>query len=142
MSVTDGRTPFDILEDRMSDAIDDVMAESFVFRPVYRPTDVNVRPITDPDRSDRGVVGVFDARTRIVASQPGSRISKGGLELSSPTPNVSIDSRQFDSSEHPRRSDQLLRVATGVLYEISNVADDGQGRYALDLKRLNQAVAA
>lgn len=124
------------IEDGLSDAVDAAFAEGLELRPMIALP--NARPSSDPDRSTRLVSGVFDEKSSKVEAQGAglhefARVSHG---LATQKPIASIDQRQFANGELPRRLDRLQRVATGDVYEISEVDPDGQGRLKLILKHV------
>lgn len=129
---------FSALENRVSDAVDRLFGESFGFSPMMLPANVNARPVVDPDRLTSTVTGIFDARSRSVSTVGPQQ----GPGVSAPGPWLSLDDRQFDSGQPPRRNDRLKRLTTGEVYEISEITVDGLGRTRCRLKLVAKGAAA
>ena len=125
---------FAALEDRLSDTIDHVFGEPFEFRP-YVAVVPNVRPAADNSRAVRPVFGAFDEPS-FNSTEVGTDV-RGGSRFSMRKPSLSIDVRQFLAGQKPQRLDRLLRIDTGKVYEVSDVKQDGEGRYKLMLHEVS-----
>lgn len=128
-------SPFAALENRLSDAIDVQFGEAFEFRP--HTALPNARPTVDATRAVRAVTGVFDEPS-FVSTEIGAEV-RGSSRFSMRKLSLSIDVRQFAEGEGPRRFDRFLRQGTGALYEVTDVKQDGEGRYKLMLNEVAHA---
>lgn len=124
---------FAALENRLSDAIDLQFGEPFTFQPHAAPVP-NAKPSPDPTRGARTVVGVFDEPS-FVSTEIGAEV-RGSSRFSMRKLTLSIDVRQFAGGEGPRRFDRFLRQGTGTLYEVTDVKQDGEGRFKLMLNQV------
>ena len=121
------------LENVLSDVVDDTFGEAFEFRPMAR-ANVNVGSKADPGRTATRCRGVFGDRAYTlpelgkVGNPPRHQ---AGPMLSLTNPMLSIDMRQL--ADPIRAGDRFKRIATGDVYEVSDVQPDGQGRKRLEL---------
>lgn len=122
------------LEDRLSDAIDRQFGEAFTFRP-HAAVVPGAKPLPDPSRSTRPVVGVYDEPS-FTSTEVGADV-RGGSRYSMRKLSLSIDARQFAANEPPRRLDRFERTGTGKHFEVTDLKQDGEGRYKLMLNEVN-----
>ncbi len=131
-------TPFDELEDAVSEACDALYGEDFVTRPML--AGVNVKAVPDPERVSVGFRGIFDERGLHHEASSGGltdfkRISVGRDDTA---PALSVDDRELTRlARRPR--DQIVRLATGSVYDISRLVPDGLGRTILKLRYVESA---
>ena len=131
----------------VSDAVDASLgSETFEFRPMKKLT-VNDPPTTDDARSTRTIIGLWGGpaqdldldqdrpvRTRVYGGD-------GKMRVSSLSPRLSIDVRQFLADEMPRVSDHFARAATNDVYIVTDVQPDNQGRTIYVLSHINREAA-
>ena len=124
---------FAALENRLSDTIDGEFGEAFEFRPHIVPVP-GAKAVPDGSRAVRDVIGVFDEPS-FTSTEVGAEV-RGGSRVSMRKLSLSIDTRQFATSEGPRRLDRFARLATGALYEVTDVKQDGEGRFKMMLNQV------
>ena len=132
------------LMNECSDAVDAHLGgEALTFQPMKKLT-VNDPPTEDDSRSERSVVGIWSSPAQdidMLEDRPTRTKTYGGdghEKISSNSPRVSVDDRQFLADEMPKLGDRFKRTATGDLYRINDVQTDNQGRTVYVLSFLNR----
>lgn len=134
-------SPFDALEDRLSDAVDAQFAEPFTHLPMRQPTP-NSRREPDGTRAAQTFQAVLDDRNpggasfaRLGASSGGVASSGGPPQFTASNPMLFVDARRLPAGL-PVRLDRIRRAATGDVYEVGDIHKDGQGRWKLALVKV------
>lgn len=129
--------PFAALENRLSAAVAATFGEDFILHP-YRATPGQRRE-PDPDRQPRSFQAEIDDRNagstsfaRLGKSSGGTATSGGAPQFTTSNPKLFVDLDRLGGSM-PQRLDRIRRVDTAVVYEVTNIAKDGQGRLTLDM---------
>lgn len=126
---------FDALEDAVSAACDALFAETFELRPMRSAP--NVRAVADANREIQTFQAIFDDRARHQEAAGGGmtdfkRISVGRDDTRT---TLSVDNAELARIDR-RAGDRVLRVKTGVLYELGNPMPDGMGRTVFNLRHI------
>lgn len=134
-------SPFAALEDRLSDAIDGLFAETWTHLPMRQPTPISRRE-TDSGRTQQTFTAVMDDRTPGSASfarlgQTSGGIASGGgaPQFTASNPMLFVDERRFTSGI-PVRLDRVRRHATGDIFEVVDITKDGQGRLKMAMVKV------
>jgi len=129
------------LEDRLSDAIDQVFGETFVHLPMRSQTPLSRRE-ADPERASAPFQAVIDDRNpgsssfaRLGSRTGGIAGEHGAPQFTASNPMLFLEERRLPGGL-PRRLDRIRRQATGDVYEVADVAKDGQGRWKLTLVKV------
>lgn len=125
-------TAFAAHEDRLFAACEAAFGEEFTVLPYAAAPGGGVRA-PDPGRLAVTVPAIF--QNPLYRSREFGSEARGSTPATMDKPSVSIDARHL-TSWHPQRLDRLRRVATGDVYEISNVQRDGEGRWLLAVKHI------
>ncbi len=136
-------SPFAELEDRLSAAVDAHFGEDFVHLPMMQATP-NSRREPDASRSSSPFVAVIDDRNpgstsfaRLGSTSGGIAHHGGAPQFTTSQPKLFVEASAFASE--PVRLDRIQRVDTGDVYEITNLAKDGQGRLVFDMVKVAKA---
>lgn len=123
---------FAAIENRMFESCEATFGEEFDHLPFVAAPGGGIR---SPDASRLGatVTGIFESP--LYRSKEFGSEARGSTPATMDKPAVSVDERRFVNGP-PQRHDRLRRVATGEVYEISNVQRDGEGRWLLAVKRI------
>lgn len=121
---------FSLLEDRLSDSVDEVFGEQFQFLPMT-PGVGGGRSTVDSSRAIRQVTGIYDDRS-FTSKSFGER-ERTAMQVSLRHQWLSIDKRQFAPDEQPKQKDCFKRIDTNIVYSVAEITQDGEGRYKLRL---------
>lgn len=123
---------------KLNNVVDRTFAESFEFQPMAEGRSVNSRRQFDLSREPRTIQGVFDSRhaeygsgDRAVYGFDRHHAGHGGGQT-----RLSFQLASFLPEERPRRGDVFKRLFTADLFEVSEIAEDGQGRFEVFVKQI------
>ena len=111
------------------------MAEHFEHRPMTSAPGGGRRS-ADDGRSVRALTAVLEIKEHR-STEFGSE-ARGSMPATMQKTWAHLDTAQLAGAPRPERLDQIVRVATGDIYEISQVERDGEGRLKLSLKHIGK----
>ena len=127
------RAEFAALEDAISDACDGLYGESYEWQPMLAAPGGGRRE-PDSSRPVRRLVAIHDEPS--IASKSLGDVIRTASQVTTTRPSINVDVRRLGGGGLPRRFDRLLRLDTGIVYEVNDVKPDGEGRVACAVDRV------
>jgi len=126
---------FAALEDKAWAQWNRVMAEDFEHRPQMAAPGGGRRSVdeTRPVRLLTAVLEIKEHRSTEFGSE-----ARGSMPATLQKTWAHLDTAQLVGGARPERLDQIARIQTGDIYEISQVERDGEGRLKLSLKHIGK----
>ena len=123
---------FAALENELADACVATFGdtEGWEFRPMVAAPGGGRRS-ADPDRAVKAVLGIFDDRS--FNSEALGSVERTATLITMRHVYLWVDRRQFTVGQIPRRFDRFRRNATGTLYEVSEMQEDGEQMFKMRL---------